>query len=350
MSGLSTWWWRHLAPVAVAALAGCGHESPLVVEDYAPNEPSDTGPLVRLTYNPGVDLGPSWLPDGSGFLYTAQRIDRADVDRCFALLPAAGGTIQREICNRAPAADDSLNVYTAPASASDGRLAYVRATSSLAVGPPLFPHYHELVLATLAGPDQAAVLERLPVTGPSGAVYGEVTHLHWLGEGALVFVAQHVEYVSLCRGCPPDTLSSGVEIARIELGGPTPTLSVLPRTDQASSLDVAGSDTIYFTVNADPRVFRLILSIDLLEVVRDFGAGVVARDVQVVGQRLVAVVGGNVATISQPGVGTFQVDSGGTLVLVDLAGGLETPLTPPGLLFRRPALSPDGRRVVAEQV
>src|SRR5947199_248890 len=79
----------------------------------APAGPLGTGAALRLTYNPGTDLAPLWLPGGSGaggILYTAERVDRADHDRCFAILPPAGGAIERYVC-RTSAADDSVDVF-----------------------------------------------------------------------------------------------------------------------------------------------------------------------------------------------------------------------------------------------
>jgi Tol biopolymer transport system component len=43
-----------------------------------------------------------------------------------------------------------------------------------------------------------------------------------------------------------------------------------------------------------------------------------------------------------------QVDEGGYLYVVDLATGTRTQLPDTAFRYRRPALSPDGRRIVAE--
>jgi hypothetical protein len=312
--------------------------------------PPGVGPLVRLTYNTGVDLAPSWLPDGSGFFYTTERLDRPDRDRCLALLPAVGGTMAREICNRVPAADDSVDAFSAAAVAPDGRVAYVRASAPLDVGRPLAPRFYELVVATLAEPHQVTVLRDFPHVGPSGRGHDGAAQPQWLGERALVYVGQRVAYVSPCPRCPPDTIPSGLELVRLDFGGPVPVLSMLPGSDQASSVAVAGGDTVLFTVNGDSRVFRLVLSTDSLAVVHDFGSGGIARDVQVAGNKLLAVVGGTVSFIDEPAVGLLQRDGGGTIVAVDLSTGTETLVTPVGLLFRRIALNPNGTRLVAELV
>jgi hypothetical protein len=85
--------------------------------------------------------------------------------------------------------------------------------------------------------------------------------------------------------------------------------------------------------------------------VHDFGSAGIARDVRVVGRRLVAVVGGHVATGIDPVLGPTQWDSGGALHLVDLDTGTDRELA--GFLFfhlffRRPALSPSGDHIVVE--
>ncbi len=60
------------------------------------------------------------------------------------------------------------------------------------------------------------------------------------------------------------------------------------------------------------------------------------------------MVGGRVAFGVNPVLGPIQRDSGGVVHVVDLAAGIDRPLDGPGLLFRRPALSPDGAHLVAE--
>jgi hypothetical protein len=341
---------RH-TPLALALLvAACGHEAPSTPGVYPPNQPAGTGSLVRVTFNPGVDLWPSWLPDGRGFLYTVERIDRDDLDRCLALLPAAGGTIEREICDLVPAADDSVNAYTAAAVSSDGRVAYVRATASLSVGWPRVPYSQELVVAPWDQPDRARILRTIPYPGPSGRLHQAVAQVQWLGDSSLVYVGQKVDYAAPCQGCALDTLPTGLEVVRLDFGGPTPVLTMLPGTDQASSVTATGDDTVYFTVNGDSRVFRLQVSNGALSTTHDFGAGNIARDVAVAAGRLVAVVGGKVTFGNDTALGLVQRDSGGTLVAVDLSSGAETALTPPLEFYRHAALAPDGRHVVAERL
>ena len=134
----------------------------------------------------------------------------------------------------------------------------------------------------------------------------------------------------------------------MDLSASAPIFTLLPGSDQASSVAVAG-DTIYFTVDGDSRVFRLT-SLTNVSVVHDFG-GLIARDVQVLPGRLVAVVGGNVSYTMDPTLGTMvQRDGGGPLHLVNLQTGGDVQFTPDTLLFRHPALSPSGDNLIAELV
>jgi hypothetical protein len=328
----------------------CSHDAPLQPGSYAPNVPPGSGSLVRLTFNVRADRSPVWLPDGSGFFYSRERDDRDDLDRCLALLPASGGSIEREICDRTAAADDSVNAFSAPAIDADGRLAYVRASAPLDVGRPLAPRYHELVVARLDDPLSVRVLQSMPYQGPSGRGHEEITQVRWVADSVLVYVGQHVAYIGACPQCPPDTLPSGLEIVRLDYRGPVPILTMLPGSDQASSIAFAAPDTVFFTVNGDSRVFSLSLSTDSVRVVHDFGAAGIARDVQVAGHRLLAVVGGNVAFFTDPSAGPIQRDDGGPIILVDRDTGTETPLGPLGFMFRHPALDSSGTRIIAELV
>jgi hypothetical protein len=75
----------------------------------------------------------------------------------------------------------------------------------------------------------------------------------------------------------------------------------------------------------------------------------VPRDVQVAGNRLAAVVGGSVRFAWEPPLAdTIQRDDGGAIALVDLSGGNVITVGAGQRVFRRLALSPDGRRLVAE--
>ena len=79
---------RRLVPFCVL-LAACEHGAPFRPDRYGPEGPLDPGPVARLTFNAGIDAGATWLPADGGILYTAERLDRPDDDRCFAIMPPA---------------------------------------------------------------------------------------------------------------------------------------------------------------------------------------------------------------------------------------------------------------------
>ena len=332
----------------VCLAAACTHDQPMSVGSYTPGGPFGSVVPLRLTYNPGEDLGPVWLPDGSGFFYTMERLDRDDKDRCLVLMPLAGGSIEREICDRIPAADDSVDAYSTAAIAANGGLAYVRGTASFSAGWPVTTHDQQLVVGTVADPVTVRVLlASIPYPSPSGRVHQGVAQVRWLNDTSLVYVGQQVSYPAVCMNCVlRDTLASGLEIMQLDFGSTTAALHVLPGTNQASSVTVAGHDTLFFTINGDTRIFRYTLADSAITVVHTFGGGI-ARDVQVSGGRFLAVVGGHVAFTPDSITGGVQRDSGGTIVLVDPSTGNETPLAA-GSLFRHPALAPDGKHIVAE--
>ncbi len=336
-----------LGLLLIAGLAACEHSSPFHPGTYAPTGPLGSGSPLRLTYNPGQDLTPVWLPDGSGILYSRERVDRPDLDRCLARLPAGGGAITGELCDLIPAADDSTDAYQWPAPAADGRLVYVRASSPTALRG-LAPHDQQLVLGTFDGSAAVRVLIGIPYQSPSGRGNEAVAQIRWLNATTLVYVGQGVVYPRACGRCPADTVTTGLELVKMNVSPPIPTLDTLPGTDQASSVAVVGSDTVYYTRNGDSRVYRLALSSGTTTVVHDFG-GPIVRDVQVAGSRLVAVVGGNVSFTTDPLLGPLQQDGGGVLHLVDPTLG-DVTLTDPSLVFRHPALAASGKQVVAELV
>jgi hypothetical protein len=85
-----------------------------------------------------------------------------------------------------------------------------------------------------------------------------------------------------------------------------------------------------------------------VEIVYDFGAGQIVRDVQVRGTKLVAVVGQSVLYRNEDAHGFVQRDEGGDLAFVDLVSGGTSLFVGDSVLFRHPMISPDGTRVVVE--
>src|SRR5260370_34020142 len=80
----------------IAVLAACEHTSPFRPGLYAPTGPLRSGSPLRLTYNPGQDLTPTWLPDGSAILYARERLERPGQDPLLAPVPAGCRFVPRE--------------------------------------------------------------------------------------------------------------------------------------------------------------------------------------------------------------------------------------------------------------
>src|SRR5919108_463722 len=122
----------HFAIVVIGALVACEHTEPFRPGAYGSSGPLHPGVVARLTFNPGQDLMPAWVPGSDVIVYTAERLDRSDHDRCLAFMPASGGAITRYICGTT-LGDDSLNVYEETAVSADGQIVYVRASNTRAL-------------------------------------------------------------------------------------------------------------------------------------------------------------------------------------------------------------------------
>jgi hypothetical protein len=336
------------ALLLVASLAACDHSVPFQSGEYGPDGPFNSGTPARLTFNPGDDFAPAWLPGGAGIVYSAERVDRPDRDRCLAIQPPAGGVILDYAC-RTSASNDSLDVFE-DAAIAGGRVAFVRAASHR-FPVPIGPDARALVVGSLSDPASARVLAvpfSLVGGPPFGGAYETAAHIGWLDSTRVVYVAQRERYPRACSSCVPDTVRTGLRLVTVEFGGATPVVTELAGTAEASSAAVgATNDTIYFTRNGDTRVYRYTFASGDTAMVHDFVTGT-ARDISVAAGRLAAVVGGDVSYVVDSILGPSQVDNGGPLRFVQLATGTETGFGTDTFRLRRPALSPDGTRVVFE--
>lgn len=315
------------------ALTACEHTTPFVPGIYTPVGPLGTGNPVRLTYNPGVDERPSWLPSGNAFLYSQEQFGgplSEDRDRCLAQMSGGGGTITREFCATTDPRHDSLNAFESPAVGGDGRMVYLQ-TSMLAFLGRVGADHSALVLATLANPLSGQVVQVVPFFGPSHRSVDVVSDVQWFGAGAVVFLSEQASYPAPCGSCTPDTVRAGIEIDLLDLSTDPPVLSLVPNTDQASSVAVVGGDTLYHTLNGSSTVLRRVGVAGTDTVIVDFGAAGPATDVTVAGGRVAAVVNG-------------------VLHLVTLATGTDSILSDLQTIVRHPAFAPGGKRLVAEVV
>jgi hypothetical protein len=333
--------------LALAALASCSHTDPFGAQPFDRDQPFDPSPPVRLTLNRGPDRRAAWLPDGSGILYSTQLVDTREHDVCLAQLPPDGGSQRRLSCALDPNSVNLTDALESAAPATDGRLAFVAATSRIGAGAP---DAQSIALATVTDPALRQSLHAIPYPISPGRIHQGVSQIHWLGPNRIVFLGEAVNVSRTCQDCPIDTLRSGLDAVRLDLDEAPATPHALPGTENASGVSSGTtSDEIYYTLNGDTRVYRTLLSTGEVSVAHDFGAEGFARDVDVVGNRMAVVVGGRVAFGIDPSLGSMQWDSGGVVHVLDLQGGADVTLeTPLSGLSRRPRLSPSGSAVVAE--
>jgi hypothetical protein len=338
-----------LAGLLVAcALLGCKHTEPFSERTHDTDQPFNPSPPIQLTLNRGHDRRAAWLPDGSGIVYSTQRPGDRNGDVCLAELPSTGGRQRWLICNLSPTSGDLTEALESAAPGADGQLAFYGASSR--VGASL-PETQGIELGSLTDPASAGMLLSIPYTVPGGRTHSAISQLRWLGPTRLLFLGEFVALVSPCLGCEQDTLRSGRDAVVIEVTGNAPPQAI-PGTENASGVSPGNSeDEVYYTIGGDTRVYHRRLSTGEVSVAHDFGASGIVRDVHVVGTRMTAIVGGRVHFSNDPGLGPFQWDSGGVVHVVNLQDGSSiTAHDPHDLgLYRRPQLSPDGTRVVAER-
>lgn len=337
---------RLSALFALLPLLGCGHTEPFATPPTGTEQPFDIGPPARLTLNGGPDRGAAWLPDGSGIVYSAQQLGRRDNDVCLAIIPPGGGTQRQLTCDLTPTGADSADAIESPAPAPDGRLAFVGVGSRIGA---ITPGSAAISLGSVTAPTTRTRLRPLPYSIPGGPVHVSASQLRWLNSNRLLYLAERTDYHLRCERCVEwDTMITGLGVVSLDVSQPGSMPQLVPGTEAASGVSVgANEDEIYFTRNADPRVYRQTLSTGAMSVAYDFGSAGSARDVHVVGSRMAVVVGGRVAYGLDPSFGLTQWDSGGTLHVVDLQTGNDVTLDGPGL-FRRPQISPSGSAIVAE--
>jgi len=338
-----------LALFVLWGIVGCGHSEAFTPRDFGTDAPFDPTPPVQLTLNRGHDRRAAWLPDGSAILYSTQLEGTRDHDICLATLPPTGGRQRGLTCDLTGDAHNRTESFESAAPAEDGRLAFVAATGAIGL---ITPELQELSLATVADPAFRTPLLRIPYTIPGHRTHGGISQVQWLSPTRLLFLGEAVSIASLCDGCQRDTVRSGLDAVWLDLTAPGGAPQAIAGTENASGVSPGASpDEVYYTLGGDTRVYRQALSSGVVSVAHDFGAAGIARDVQVVGNRLAAVVGGRVHFSDDPTFGTAQWDSGGIVHVVNLEDGSDVTLDDPtGTgLFRRPRISPDGSQVVVER-
>jgi predicted small lipoprotein YifL len=313
------------ALVTLAVLAACEHAQPFGAPPAEPNVPYDTAFPRQLTFSPGLNLSPAWLPNDSGIIYSFSLL-RPDNDRCLGILPAEGGHQSRTACHTPIALDaDSTNALFEPAAGPGGVLAYIREGSLLGA---VAPSRRDLVVASLAAPDPGRVVISFPYTAPDGVLHSGASHIHWVGATALVYLAEQINYIT--NGTFADTVVVPLAIVRADLSGASPALTVVPGTTGATSLVVDSTGAIIYTLPGDSHVYRRDAAGGAPAALYDFGSAGIPSDVQASGNVLVALIGGKLVRAKLGDTVVVPIPSDTTQVL------------------RRPALAPSGTRVVVQ--
>ncbi len=193
--------------LATVLVSGCGHAEPFGSTPERNEGPLIPGSPAQITHNVFQDVHPSWLPDGSGILYTFQKSPVENRDQCLAILPPDGGTRLAELCSTSVGHLDSTEVYGSSSVSTTGQLAYSYAQSTPF---QLAPDVTQLRVAPLTDPQDFTVVHTMPLDVEGTKVDG-IGDLHWLSDTRLVYLAQSIIYTSQ-GGASRDTTASITKI------------------------------------------------------------------------------------------------------------------------------------------
>lgn len=327
--------------------AACAHGEPFEAPDDALEGPLAGGEPLQLTYADGGPSAPAWIPGGDTIIYAYPRHGggfSVDEEGCLAVLSAEGGTIRREICSRTVFATQAEDQFSLPSVSAGRRLAFMhigQATAGDAV--------REAILAApLDTPSAYTIVRSFPFQGD--AFYLAAEDVQWLGESRIVLLGiAEEELPRPCPTCDPVIVRYPRAVLLAEAGG-AGAITVVPGTLRATSVSAGESeDVIYYTLAGDSRIYRQVLSTGEVMVAHDFGTSIVVRGVHYAAGRIVAMIDGRYS-IAEDEIGTLHTsESGGMLQVVTPGAGVaQAVVTPTPMWFRRPALSADGRVIVAE--
>jgi hypothetical protein len=343
-----------LAGTVVLAPAACDHGEAWSPSEVAPT-PERAGMPRRLTFNPEGDHWPVFLRDGSAIGYSYHPLDRTDRDRCLAFIPPGGGRIIRQVCQKDLHETDSVNVVSTHGVSPGGRLAMMVESGNPGIA---FPDFRGMWLGRMEG-GPMRLIRPFPYLNPTGQVHHSASGITWPNDSTMVYLAMYFSYSPAIQQIPADTEYTGIELVQLGLRGDSVVSQlVIPGTAGTTSLAGGPGDTVYFTRGGDSRVYALATGSGLVSTLYDFGPLGIARDVQVAGGTLAAVVGGRVRSYFRPTWGIqAQADSGGSIYTVRLPSGApqlvvsmgaeKVPGTP---VYRHIALDPQGQHLVAERM
>jgi hypothetical protein len=329
----------HSGLVLLALLVlGCSHAEPFAVSDPVQDGPLAPGAVIRLTYSAGVSPA-SWLPVGDTLVLAERDQDRDEGDVCLFLLPAGGGTRQGGYCSAGYLQADSIESFGSPAVSSDRTVAATYRHQRL--GGSAFGAIRAGPLAT---PFIATDVASLPFS-LNGRIFQNATDLAWQPDGSLVFLAWTDEAYQPCETCDGDLYRIPYGIVRVDPGTPGLSAPVVGGY-LATSVTPDGMGGLFTTYAGSDQLWRISAGGDSVAV-HDFGPGSKVRGADHRAGKVAIILGGTELRVTDD-IGVVQVEDGvGALAILDLASGSTAVVSPPDMLFRDPALSPDGRSVVA---
>jgi hypothetical protein len=324
----------------------CSHSDPFQDPDETNHGPFSPTLPVQLTYNPGSDEAPAFLPGDTLLVYSYPQSGAINENWCIGGLPVAGGTRVSDSCPRSAAALDSTERYLNPVPLNDSMVVLVQSSRVKGAGVDALTL---LGTAPWRAADELVPRQDFPFMSASGVFEITASYLSLLGGGNLAYLA--MVDISACPGTEsfcdqPTLLRVGREIALLNLQA-TGDPSIAPGSAYATSVATgrtAGS--FLFTLPFDTRVYERGADGSTVTLF-DFGTDSVVRDPMLVGNQLVAIVGGNVVRWTSNEGGPLQVDEGGNIVLVALGSGSVQYVTDVPV-YQRPALSANGRVIVAQ--
>ncbi len=123
-----------LLPLLLVASTACAHSDPFQDPGETNHGPFSPALPVQLTYNPGPDLTPAFLPGDTIVLYSYDRSGITESNQCIGALPVPGGTAISESCPRTAAALDSVQRYENPVPLNDSIIVLVQSARRKGAG------------------------------------------------------------------------------------------------------------------------------------------------------------------------------------------------------------------------
>lgn len=329
---------------AAACLAGCGHSTPFSAPDQTGESPFAELVPIRLTYDAGADIHPHWSGDGRTLLYSFERhLPGAEYpDRCLGALPPEGGQRVGEWCW--PGVDEASRRDGIEAGVLDdaGRLFFVHHYGAGTKQPNPFRGSAYLVNdGTITSPPTRLFDLLVPHAGASGR-WDYFLAPVFTGPDEITGLGTAVTIEQPCPTCAWDTVYTGLDLVRVSLTPPGE-MTVLARIARAAFLSWDRERGRFFFAR-DGRIET---------VPTDGGEPIMVWQLPRSADRSDPAITGLAAAGGRLVVSHRWVEGGDRRNLLGVvlpSGELETiALSANFPRWDRLALSPDGRRLVAER-